>query len=108
MKSPHGHAVGRVIREGRLRNTPTGRPFIESTIEMDEPHQYERGDYCQRVDICSMRDDQLALVSLLKIGARVRVEGDIDWTSHKDGFREITFGRVRITGSIEIMREVGH
>lgn len=105
MKSPHGHAIGRVIRPGRLNMHRDGRTFVEVFIAMEDAHQFTRGPYHQKVAARTFREDEFAIVSLLKVGARVRADGDIDWTSHKDEARESFFGQVRISGSITILEE---
>ena len=105
MKAPQGWAIGRVLKAGRLCHDPKGRPFVEAFIQMDEPRLYSRGPYHQKVAIRTFADNELAIVSLLKVGARVRAEGDIDWTSHKDEANERFYGQVRITGSITLLEE---
>lgn len=104
MKTPQGWATGRILKEGRLREH-NGKPFIEATMEMDEPVRFDRGDYRERVDICTERDDELAIVTLLKPGARVRVDGTISSTMHIDKFGQRVYTRTRITGSITLLEE---
>lgn len=105
MKAPQGWAIGRVIREGRLQRGEGGVLLVEATIEMEDPIPFHRGDHHERVNICTTREDELAIVPLLKPGARVRVEGDIDSTVHQDRFGRRIYTRVRITGSITILEE---
>lgn len=105
MKAPQGWAVGRVIREGRIQRGEGGTTLVEATIEMEEAILFARGEYHDRVNICTMREDQIALVTLLKPGARVRVEGDIDATVHQDRFGQRIYTRTRITGSITLLEE---
>lgn len=105
MKAPHGYAIGRVIREGRIQRGEGGVTLVEATIEMEDAAKFDRGDYRDRVNICTMREDQLAIVTLLKPGARVRVEGDIDATVHQDRFGRRIYTRTRITGSITVLEE---
>lgn len=105
MKSPQGWAIGRVIREGRLQRGEGGITLVEATIEMEDATKFDRGDYHDRVNICTTREDELAIVTLLKPGARVRVEGDIDATVHQDRFGRRIYTRVRITGSITLLEE---
>lgn len=105
MKAPIGYAIGRVIREGRIRESEGGVTLVEATIEMEDATRFDRGDYRDRVNICTTRDDELAIVAMLKPGARVRVEGDIDATVHQDRFGRRIYTRVRITGSITLLEE---
>lgn len=105
MKAPQGWAIGRVIREGRIRESECGVTLVEATIEMEDATRFDRGEYRDRVNICTTREDELAIVAMLKPGARVRVDGDIDATVHQDRFGRRIYTRVRITGSITLLEE---
>lgn len=105
MRAPRGWAEGRVIRDGRIQRGESGVTLVEATIEMEDATLFDRGQYHDRVNICTMLEDQLALVTLLKPGVRVRVEGDIDATIHQDRFGRRIYTRTRITGSITLLEE---
>ena len=106
MKYPQAYAIGRITRDARLRTTCDGKHFVEATIEMDEPETFKRGEHKQLVDVSADREDQIALVCCLKRGVKIRIDGNADWTCHKDPMKEIFYGRVRITGAVEILEEV--
>lgn len=105
MKLPHAHAIGRVIRQGRINLDREGKSWAETMIEMEDAIQFDRGEKHVRVSVRGFGDEQMRLIPLLKRGAKISVDGDVDYTVHSDRFTDIVFGQVRISGAITVLEE---
>ena len=105
MAYPHGHVIGRVVREARVKHDKDGRPYVDGSLVTEKGRQFQRGDYKMTVCFKAYTSDTIRLVTLLAIGARVRVEGDIDLTGHIDSRTHGLFARMVIIGHVELLEE---
>ena len=105
MAYPHGHVIGRVVREARVKHDKDGRPYVDGSLVTEKGRPFQRGDYKMTVCFKAYTSDTIRLVTLLAIGARVRVEGDIDLTGHIDSRTHDLFARMVIIGRVELLEE---
>lgn len=105
MAYPHGHVVGRIVREARIKHDKDGRPYVDGSLVTEKGRPFHKGDYKMTVCFKDYSSETMSLVTLLAIGARVRVEGDIDLTGHIDSRTHGLFARMVIIGRVELLEE---
>lgn len=101
MKSPTAYARGTVSREGQIRSDSGGRPFLELTIEMEDPTPHNGRQFHQRIGVRSFRPSDLAMLRELGKGTLISVEAtSVDAASWTDRATGQVFSVARLTGTI--------